>query len=173
MLFILKNHKYCDNNTIITTTIESQESQLKLNYQIEGDISKYNFPQKTEQQRANRLWLDTCFELFISNRDQKEYWEINTSPSTKWNSYHFTEYKENMKESTIFSTPKIITYSTKSQYRLSFETTMQKNILEKELEINICVILLDRDGKRNFYSINRRDNTPDFHDRLKWSQPIL
>lgn len=166
--FILKNHNHTDNSTIVKANIELQNLQLKVNYQIEGDISQYNFSQKTKQQRADRLWLDTCFELFIANRDKKEYWEINTSPSTEWNSYYFTGYKENMRESTIFSTPKIITDSDESQYKLSFETTIKKGFLEKKLHINICVILLDRDGERNFYSINRRNNTPDFHDKVWW-----
>ena len=167
-IFILKNHTYANSNSIIKASIELQNSQLKLNYQIVDKIFKYHFPKQTKQQRVDNLWLDTCFELFIANRGKEEYWEINISPSTEWNSYHFTKYKEGMRESNLFSTPQIETSGSETRYRLSFETTIQKGILIKELEINISIILLDRDGKRNFYSINRRDDYPDFHDRLGW-----
>ena len=41
----------------------------------------------------------------------------------------------------------------------------QEDIFEKKLLINLAVILLDRDGVRQFYSINRREKLPNFHDR--------
>jgi len=167
--YILKNHHYTDENIVIKATIEFKNSQLKLNYEIVGQLSKYNFPKKTKQQRADNLWLDTCFELFIADINKKEYWEINISPSTEWNSYHFTKYKKNMKKSYLFSTPCIKIKSNENKYKFSFDSTMQKKILKKELQINICVIILDKNKKRNFYSINRRNSSPDFHDRLQWN----
>jgi hypothetical protein len=165
----LKNHNPADNDTTINASIEILDSKLKLNYQVVGDISKYHFPSKTTQQRANNLWLDTCFELFIANRNEDSYWEINISPSTKWNSYHFTRYKEEMRESNLFLTPQIKIEKQKNKYELFFETTFSRGVLKEKLDINLSVILLDHKGKRNFYTINRRNDSPDFHDRATFA----
>ena len=165
----LKNHNPADNDTTINASIEILDSKLKLNYQVVGDTSKYHFPSKTTQQRANNLWLDTCFELFIANRNEDSYWEINISPSTKWNSYHFTRYKEEMRESNLFLTPQIKIEKQKDKYELSFETTFSRRVLKEKLDINLSVILLDNKGKRSFYTINRRNDSPNFHDRVTFA----
>ena len=138
---------------------------MKIEYEIIGDLSSYSFPKKTKQKRANELWKDTCFELFIANYSSTEYYEINTSPSTEWNAYHFTSYKKEMRESDLFSPPRISFYQSDNRYTFSFEMTFRKNIFDKELLINLAVILLDKEEKRHFYSINRQNSSPDFHNR--------
>ena len=165
MMYTLKNHHKTDENITVKTIIQLQDNLLKLNYQIVGDLSNYHFPQNSKQQRADELWLDSCFELFISHPHKNEYWEINISPSTEWNIYHFTSYKEDMRVSNIISTPTIKSYRYEHEYKLSFETIIQKENFDKLLLINLCVILLDKKGVRNFYSMDRREGSPNFHDR--------
>lgn len=161
----LKCHNQEKNDIEVHTTIELQHNKFKIEYEITADLSPYNFPKKSKQQRADELWRDTCFELFITNRSSDEYYEINTSPSTKWNAYHFQNYKEDMSESDVFSVPSIISQKLDNRYSFSFEMAFQEDIFEKELLVNLAIILLDRDCVRHFYSIHRREGSPDFHDR--------
>ena len=163
--YLLKSHKQEKTNTKVYATIELQDNRLKVNYEIRADVSQYNFLKKTKQQRVDELWRDSCFEIFIANRSSDEYYEINTSPSTEWNAYHFKSYKEKMNKSYIFSMPSIKNQQLANRYNFSFEMSFQEGIFEKELLINLAVILLDREGVRHFYSINRRKGSPDFHDR--------
>jgi len=167
-LYILKNQNIDPKSPLIKTSIEYSSTQLRVDYEIIGKITNYNFPIQTKQQRADKLWLDTCFELFIANKEKQEYWELNISPSTEWNSYYFTKYKKGMKESNMFLTPQIKTSNSKTKYKFSFETIIQKEIPSDKLEINISAILLDKNKKRSFYSINKRYGSPDFHDRAEW-----
>jgi len=167
--YTLKNHDKIDDPTTVKATIKFHSNHLILEYQILGNLSNYHFPKKTIQQRADKLWLDTCFELFIASANSNSYLEINISPSTKWNIYHFTSYKEGMKKSDIISIPtiKIDRYH---EYVLSFESIISEDCFDQGLLINLCVILLDRKGVRHFYSINRREESPDFHDRDYFAQ---
>ncbi len=164
-MYTLKNHYNIDEQTTVKAIIELHDDKLMLEYQISGNLSHYHFPKLTKQQRADKLWLDTTFELFIAPENSAEYWEINVSPSTQWNVYHFTSYKEGMKESNIISQPTIKTYEYDNEYRLTFNSTVPNEYFDHVLQINLCVILLDQKGVRYFYSIKRREGSPDFHDR--------
>ena len=164
-MFTLKNNDSTDNKTTVKVKITIRHNQLMLDYQILGDLSHYHFPQKTKQERADELWKETTFELFIAPLNSDEYWEINISPSTQWNMYHFTSYKEGMKASNIISLPSIKTYEYQNEYRLSFKSIIPKEYFDRVFSINLCVILLDQKGERHFYSIERRKRLPDFHDR--------
>ena len=164
-IYQLKNHNTKNEKIKLYATIELKKEKLKLDYEIIGDISLYIFPKQTQQQRANELWKATCFELFMNNYSSTKYYEINISPSTQWNSYQFTSYKKEMIESHIFSTPTIRSQQQNNGYNLSFEMDFTESIFEKKLLINCAVILLDNKGVRYFYSINRRKELPDFHDR--------
>ncbi len=161
----LKSHHIEEHETNIYVSIEIEENKIKIKYEIIGDLLSYNFPKVTKQKRANELWRDTCFELFIANYSSEEYYEINTSPSTEWNAYHFTSYKNEMKASDVFSVPNISFYQLDKRYEFSFEMTFRKDIFEKELLVNLAVILLDQKGIRHFYTIHRQNKSPNFHDR--------
>ncbi len=161
----LKNHNLDNEKIKVYATIELKRENLKVEYEIVGDVSDYHFPKESQQKRANELWKDTCFELFIANASSKEYYEINISPSTEWNAYHFKSYKEEMKESDALFPPFIQTQHLLNRCIFSFQMSFQESILEKELELNLALILLDNQGIRHFYAINRRKEFPDFHDR--------
>ena len=76
-----------------------------------------------------------------------------------------TSYKEGMRKSDIISTPTIKIDRYHDKYVLSFESIISEECFDQELLINLCVILLDRKGVRYFYSIKRKEESPDFHDR--------
>ena len=167
---ILQNHNKTDDQTTVTAMIELRDNRFMLEYQISGNLSHYHFPKIIKQQRADKLWLDTSFELFIASANSDEYWEINVSPSTQWNSYYFRSYKEGMRVSNIISTPTIKMHKYHNEYRLSFESIILKENFNQALLINLCVILLDSKGVRHFYSIERREGSPDFHDRAYFTK---
>jgi hypothetical protein len=74
-----------------------------------------------------------------------------------------------MRESNLFLTPQIKIEKQKDKYELSFETTFSRGVLKEKLDINLSVILLNHKGKRNFYTINRRNDSPNFHDRATFA----
>lgn len=163
--YILKNHIFNKNAPKIAVTLTFFKKQVKLNYQLLGHLECYNFQKPIKQQRADELWKESCFELFLAHTSSEAYWEINLSPSTAWNAYRFDAYKKGMLPSSLFSTPRIKSLQTDNRYSFDVKMTLQESLLNNELQINLAVILLDKQKKRHFYTLQPRQGHPDFHDR--------
>jgi hypothetical protein len=48
--------------------------------------------------RRDRLWEETCLELFLAEEGAPGYLEFNLSPSGHWNAWRFDGYREGMRE---------------------------------------------------------------------------
>ncbi len=167
-IFILKNHNEEQKDIEIQANLEIENKILSLEFNIIGDIENYLFDKPSIQKRENELWKRTCFELFIAPKSKSNYNELNISPSSEWNFYHFSNYKIGMKEDKDISKPSIYSSIRKNHYLLSCKFTINNKILEDKLIFNLAVILLDKKGLRHFYSINRKRGVVDFHNREYW-----
>ena len=168
-IFILKNHNEKEKDIEIKATLEIKEKKLKGNFEITGEIENYLFDNQQKQSRKNELWKRTCFELFIAKQNDFHYYELNMSPSTEWNFYSFLDYKQEMIEEKSISEPSIQISQTPKGYLFSFNFELYTNVLEDNFMFNLAVILLDTKGVRHFYSIHRRREKVDFHDKVYWS----
>ncbi|SFV71438.1 hypothetical protein MNB_SV-13-134 [hydrothermal vent metagenome] len=144
--FILKNHDKDKKDIEIQASFEIDNKILTLKYRVIGDIKNYIFNEPSIQERKDELWKESCFELFIANRNNSLYYELNISPSTNWNFYHFSDYKTDMKEEKNISEPFIHSSKMQNEYKLSFEFEFYEELIEKELIFNLAVILLDTKG---------------------------
>ena len=80
-------------------SIARRAAALSVRYEVRGDLSKVSIPTAAEApRRRDRLWEETCLELFLGTEDSDRYWEFNLSPSGNWNVYRFTRYREGMGE---------------------------------------------------------------------------
>jgi len=165
--FILKNHRKEQKEIEIKASFETTDNTIKASFEITGDISNYIFNHPSRQTRKNELWKETCFELFLAHKNSSEYYEANISPSTEWNFYNFSDYKTDMKEKKDIYAPLISSVKMVDKYSISFE--FEFNAIRSNLSFNLCVILLDKEGIRDFYSIHRKKENVDFHDREYWS----
>jgi hypothetical protein len=43
--------------------------------------------------RKDKLWEETCFEVFLQPVGKESYFEINLSTTGQWNSYEFEKYR--------------------------------------------------------------------------------
>ena len=168
--FILKNHKREEKNIVIEASLEIEQKRVKVEYKVTGELNNYIFEEASKQKRANELWKSTCFELFIAPKEKLNYWELNISPSTKWNLYTFDNYKELMREEKNISIPNIEITQREDGYILSCEVYFDiEEFSPKDNNFNLAVILLDKKEVRHFYSINRKDGVVNFHDRDYWN----
>ena len=169
--FILKNHDKEKKDIKIQASFKIDDKILTLEFTVTGEIKNYIFNEPCEQTRADGLWKQTCFELFIAHNTIPAYYELNISSSTTWNFYRFSDYKTAMQEEKNLSEPFIHISKMQDRYRLSFEFYFYEKLIEKELIFNLAVILLDTKGVRYFYSINRKEENVDFHDKAYWTSP--
>ena len=77
---------------------EQRENVFTIDYIFKGDVNHLLIPEKDmfSFERKDELWRDTCLEFFIKDSHSGNYLEFNFSPQGYWNSYKFTDYRENM-----------------------------------------------------------------------------
>jgi len=168
-IFILKNHNKKQKDIEIKATLSIKNKCIKGHFEIAGELENYLFDKAQKQSRKDELWKRTCFELFLANRDRPNYYELNMSPSNEWNFYHFSDYKQEMKEEKNISEPLVYLSQTPKGYLFSFEFELYTNVVEDNFIFNLAVILLNTKGVRHFYSIHQREEKVDFHDKVYWN----
>jgi len=172
--FILKNHHKKQKEIEVEASLEINEKKITVEYKICGELKNYHIERISKKQRANELWKATCLELFISPKRDLNYWELNISPSKKWNVYAFDSYKKNMREEMRISSPILKIDSKERYYFISCEFNLQiENLHLEQSRFNLAVILLDTHGMRHFYTINKKESVVDFHDKKYWKPFLL
>ncbi len=148
--------------------IIQDQQQLKINYQLQGDLAQLFLPTSTEQpQRKNDLWQTTCFEFFLAVFNAPEYWEFNLAPTGDWNAYSFRDYRRNMSEAKNFKTlPLKILKRDSSSYELQTEINLQSIITGNiSLEISLTTVIADKNHNLSYWAINHPGTQADFHRR--------
>ena len=92
----LKSHP--DHPPLAVTAVEAafiglDRHWLRLRWRIEGS-ERVIVPPFAGKGRADGLWQETCFELFIQGESEETgYVELNLSPSEQWAAYDFAAYR--------------------------------------------------------------------------------
>lgn len=70
---------------------------LSVRWRVE-DAADVLVPEFAGKGRADGLWQQTCFELFLRAPGEAGYVELNLSPSERWAAYDFGSYRAGMEE---------------------------------------------------------------------------
>ena len=134
---------------------------------MRGNLSGVEIPGAAEApRRKNRLWEETCFELFLGSADSGEYWELNLSPSGDWNVYRFTSYREGMREEPGFTSLPFAVRIGPEALELSMGLDVGK-ILPAVGTIEVCTAAMigTTDGGKSHWAPVHPASRPDFHRR--------
>jgi hypothetical protein len=140
---------------------------LSVRCEVQGDLSMVSIPAAAEApRRRDRLWEETCLELFLGTADTEEYWEINLSPSGDWNVYRFTRYREGMrKEAEITSLPFDVRRDPEALL-LTAEIGVGTIVpAGKDLAATVAVVIRTSDGGKSHWAPIHPASRPDFHRR--------
>lgn len=141
------------------------KSQLSLRYQL-SPIHGVLWPQQQQQQhqhqRAFELWRTTCFELFLSKQNKKEYIELNFSPSSEWDAYIFEDYRTPISPKRLDSIR--VEFSNIELGRIEIEVELPQEWMQEKLEANVTAVIQDNINI-DYYAIKHASGRPDFHKR--------
>jgi hypothetical protein len=142
-------------------------NKIALNYNISSLEGGMLIPPPSEiKVRKNKLWEDTCFELFLADKIAPAYWEFNLSPSGCWNVYRYESYRKGMKEEIVFSELPFNVLRDYDALTLCLDLDIGKIIRpELKLEAGICAVIKDADGALAYWALTHRGERPDFHRR--------
>lgn len=139
-------------------------SELQLLYRVQGVISEIEIPPATASERADELWLHTCFEVFARTPDGG-YAEFNFAPSTRWAAYRFGAYRSGMAPADV-APPRIQPAVRQDDYELSVELDLAGGLAMPPAEpwrLALSAVIEDRQGRRSYWALAHPPGKPDFH----------
>lgn len=160
--FILRefNHR---SFVTLTASLQVNNSTLDISWVVNGNISLINLSQKAnELTKADRLWENTCFEIFLKRRNQKNYFEYNFAPNKSWNCYCFSDYRTGMKPFDI--KPPLLDFKTSHKLlAMSVKVDLPAELINKsDLAVGLTAVLNTADGL-TYWALKHPEATPDFH----------
>jgi hypothetical protein len=151
----------------IIGTIRRRAESFFIDCTLAGDLSALAIPSPAASpERRDRLWEETCLEIFLGEKDSAIYREFNLSPSGNWNAYRFAAYREGMHvEEAIVSLPFLVRVERKS-VRLSLDLDIGKIVPgNRVIEVGICAVVRTASGKTSHWALAHSAPRPDFHRR--------
>jgi hypothetical protein len=148
-------------------SIARRADTLSVQCEVRGNLSKVSIPAAAEApRRKDRLWEETCLELFLGTADSARYWEFNLSPAGHWNVYRFTRYREGMREEPAITSLPIDVRRDPEALILTAEIGVGKIVpADKELAATVAAVIGTIDGGRSHWAPVHPASRPDFHRR--------
>lgn len=151
----------------ITGTIGRRANALSIGTALLGNLSELVLPAPQESPgRKDRLWEETCLELFLGVKNSGRYWEFNLSPSGHWNVYRFTSYRKGMREEPAIASLPFRVRMSPEALRISLELDLGPIVPKgMDVEAAVCAVIGTVKGKRSHWALAHPGPRPDFHRR--------
>jgi hypothetical protein len=148
-------------------SIARSADTLSVRYEVRGNLSKVEIPVAAEApRRKDRLWEETCLELFLCTADSGEYWEFNLSPSGHWNVYRFASYRKGMmEEPAVESLPLEVRWDPEALLLAAVIGVGKILPAGKDLAATVAAVIGTTDGGKSHWAPVHPASRPDFHRR--------
>jgi hypothetical protein len=167
---ILTCHTGKVSNPVRTLQVKVEQSpqgDLRLNYELTGDLSQIHIPVPQPPIATDGLWEHTCFEMFVAVEDESVYHEFNFSPSGQWAAYAFSDYR--VRSAWSVSQAPAISFAQTNGYLLLeaviVTADLPQNIAGKPLQLGLTAVIEANDGSRSYWALHHPEAHPDFHHR--------
>lgn len=153
----------------VAAHLDMNNRNLNALFLVRGPWQKILFPALSATPSSkDRLWEQTCFELFLKPSHREDYWEFNFSPSGDFACYHLDSYRTGLKTETRVAQISCALVSTDAQeslWRARADLSQISGFPEiQKLQIGISVVLLFKSGRTSHWALTHKKNRPDFHD---------
>ncbi|MBI4843935.1 MAG: DOMON-like domain-containing protein [Nitrospirae bacterium] len=149
----------------VTGSITRDFGIVSVSYLLTGGLSNIVIPDIADiPRRGEKLWEDTCFELFISLKDSEPYWEFNISPAGHWNVYRFNKYREGKVEEAAFDSLPVSVQKEAGCLLISIRFDSGRIIpAGSALKAGISAVIRLRDSGVTHWALTHKGHKPDFH----------
>lgn len=154
----------------LTATVETgADGGLRLGYRLRANPADLLIPLPAPARHADFLWQHTCFEVFIAVEGEPGYREFNFSPSGAWAMYAFSSYRTRL-EPTVSArgVPSILSGWAQGEFRLTALISTADLPPRRDgaaLEIGLCAVIEEADGRLSYWALRHHPDKPDFHAR--------
>lgn len=142
----------------ITVEAERAGDVLRLRYRVAGRLEDVLVPAPAFTERADDLWMHTCFEAFVGGAGAA-YCEFNFAPSTQWAAYAFEGYR---KERRDFAMPALAieTDAGPDWYELLAVVTPGE---AGAWRVGLSAVIEETSGAKSYWALKHPPGKPDFH----------
>ena len=146
-------------------SIARRAETLSVRFEVRGNLSKVQIPATAEApRRKDRLWEETCLELFLGTADSGEYREFNLSPSGHWNAWRFARYREGMREEPSIASLPFDVRIGPDALELSMELDVGTiHPAGESIEAGVAAVIRTIDGGKSHWALTHPGPRPDFH----------
>ena len=158
----LEPHRNTPGRLITGMEVEitrAMSGKLELVYHATGDIRGVRLPQLVEPERADELWRNTCFELFVKVPGSHSYCEFNFSPSSRWAAYGFDDTRQGMRNLESVA-PSMALQVNEEDLIL---TVAVDPVHPGPLKLAVSVVLEEMEGAMSYWALTHPGKRPDFH----------
>ncbi|MEW4466749.1 DOMON-like domain-containing protein [Parasphingorhabdus sp. JC815] len=142
-----------------------QGDSLCIKYVLKGSLDNLNVPSRVEPERADGLWKNTCFELFLRKSAEDGYCEFNFSPSGRWSAYQFSGHREGMTNLFLPKRPEIVLESSDVHITLDVTHYLPDSWRENILIAAFSAVIADKSGAKSYWALSHPPGKPDFHHK--------
>lgn len=130
---------------------------LVVRYAVVGELDRLRIPAAGARLDPERLWANTCCEMFLAPLAGESYVEWNFSPSGQLARFAFSGYRER-----IPSAPPAIAGPTVT--RRGRELRLEARVpLPADARISLTAVLEDDTGALSYWALRHPCDRPDFH----------
>ncbi len=145
----------------------SSHSQFQIQFVLVGDVDRIKFSSVNPwPQRITGLWETTCFEFFFGVPQQKQYWEVNLSPSGDWNVFRLDRYRENLQEERAIETLRFEVKQEADRVTVALTVDLQPlGLVDQPIELSATSVIQMKTGAISYWAVNHAGPEADFHLR--------
>lgn len=160
-MFELHPHPDFPGNAVRAISVAAQRTArgLMLRYEVTGALTEVLWPAPAEAERTDGLWRHSCFEAFVRTGGEPSYREINLSPSGRWATYVFQDYRAGMREDE--GRAEAIAWAPASK-----RAELAASVLltaRGDWRLGLSAVIEERSGAKSFWALNHPAGAPDFH----------
>lgn len=165
----LKRHPQstgASDHRVTTSVIRPSGSRLELGFEVSGDLANLNIPPFDEIKRGDKLWEQTCFEIFVRSAKSDAYCEFNFSPTGEWAAYRFDDYRAGMRPLEGLDVSSMSAETNAAQFRLflTIDIKVASAVpIADDWHVGISAILQETSGAKSYWALAHPSGKPDFH----------
>jgi hypothetical protein len=146
----------------VEVALQGQAGVLRLVYRIVADSRRLRYTRTGAARRTDRLWEETCCEVFIGASDRASYREFNFAPSGAWAAYDFTGYRAGGSDAPV-SAPSIACTVAAGGIELVAQIGAADLPAGAPLRLGLACVLAWEHGRRDYWAMRHPAEAPDFH----------
>lgn len=148
----------------LAVQVHVDEAEWVLQYRLMGPMASLRIPPTASPGPADGLWQHTCFEAFVAAEGEAAYREFNFSPSGQWAAYRFqAERVRDIEEDA--TRPVLHISATADHLQLTARLPLGSLPAGRMLELGLCTVIEESDGRLSYWAIAHPGQRPDFHHR--------